>query len=59
MELSEVTVEALTAIVQHPHTTKYKFYVTKFAANVLYKFEKIIETERSSSELNKVNIDVL
>ncbi|CAG9760659.1 unnamed protein product [Ceutorhynchus assimilis] len=52
-ELSEVIVEALTIIIQDPVTTKYKYYVTKFAANILYKFEKILEAERASSELNK------
>lgn len=54
IELSEVTVEALTAIMQHPHTNKYKNHVTKYAAQILYKFEKILDAERNLPELNKV-----
>lgn len=54
IELSEVTVEALTAIIQHPHTHKYKNHVTKYAAQILYKFEKILDAERNMPELNKV-----
>ncbi|KAJ8931893.1 hypothetical protein NQ314_015162 [Rhamnusium bicolor] len=53
MELSEVTVEALTAVIQHPHTQKYKNHVTKCAAQILYKFEKILDAERNLPELNK------
>ncbi|XP_066144032.1 importin-13 [Euwallacea fornicatus] len=53
MELSEVAVEALTAIVQHPDTSKYTYNVTKFVASMLYKFEKIIDTEIQTSSLNK------
>lgn len=54
MELSEVTVEALTAIIQHPHTSKFRLYISRAAANVLYKFQKIIDMEIESGSLNKV-----
>ncbi|XP_018575465.1 importin-13 [Anoplophora glabripennis] len=53
IELSEVTVEALTAIIQHPHTNKYKNHITKYAAQILYKFDKILDAERNLPELNK------
>jgi hypothetical protein len=53
MELTEVTVEALTAIIQHPHTNRYKNHVMKCSADMLYKFEKILENERNSLESNK------
>ncbi|RZC40401.1 importin-13, partial [Asbolus verrucosus] len=53
MELTEVTVEALTAIIQHPHTNRYKNHVMKCSADMLYKFEKILECERNSPECNK------
>lgn len=53
-ELIEVTVEAITTIIQHPHTHKYKNHVKKYAAQILYKFDKILETERNQQEMNKV-----
>ncbi|CAH0554758.1 unnamed protein product [Brassicogethes aeneus] len=53
MELTEVTVEALNAIMQHPHTFKYKNHVTKYGASMLYKFQRILDTERNSSDCNK------
>lgn len=55
MELMEVTVEALTAIIQHPHTNRYQGLVMKCSADMLYKFEKILECERNSPECNKVS----
>lgn len=54
-ELIEVTIEAITTILQHPHTHKYKNLVKKYAAQILYEFEKILETERNQQEMNKVN----
>jgi hypothetical protein len=59
MELTEVTVEALTAIIQHPHTNRYKNHVMKCSADMLYKFEKILENERNSLESNKVSCRVI
>lgn len=53
MELIEVTLEALTAVVQHPHTTKYPGYVMKHTTNILDKFNKILNNEKASAELNK------
>ncbi|KAL1494258.1 hypothetical protein ABEB36_009882 [Hypothenemus hampei] len=53
IELSEVTTEALTAILRHPLSCKFKFHINKFAVNVLYKFQKIIDNELQSSEINK------
>ncbi|EFA09709.1 importin-13 [Tribolium castaneum] len=53
MELMEVTVEALTTIIQHPHTNRYHNHVMKCSADMLYKFEKILECERNSPESNK------
>ncbi|XP_030761642.1 importin-13 [Sitophilus oryzae] len=53
MELIEVAVEAVTTIIQHPHTSMYKNHVIKYTENILYKFEKIIEAERNAEELNK------
>lgn len=55
IELIEVCVEALTAIIQHPHTNKYKNHITKYGANVLYKFDKILDAERNNTEMNKVH----
>lgn len=54
-ELIEVTVEAITTTIQHPHTHKYKNLVKKYAAQILFKFEKILETERTRQEMNKVH----
>ncbi|CAH2016898.1 unnamed protein product [Acanthoscelides obtectus] len=34
MDVMETAVEALTAIIQHPHTHRYKNNVTKYAANI-------------------------
>nr|CAH7738201.1 unnamed protein product [Callosobruchus chinensis] len=53
MDVMETAVEALTAVIQHPNTHRYKNHVTKYAANILYKFEKILDAERSLPELNK------
>ncbi|XP_017777342.1 PREDICTED: importin-13 [Nicrophorus vespilloides] len=53
MELTEVTLEALTAVIQHPHTSKYKSYILKHSANILEKFNKILETETGNPEPNK------
>ncbi|XP_060533437.1 importin-13 [Cylas formicarius] len=53
IELTEVTVEALTAVIQHPHTTRFRNSVNKHAASILYKFEKILDAERSCNDLNK------
>lgn len=54
IELTEVTVEAVTAIVQHPHTMRYKNHLMKCSADMLYKFEKILDYERNHPEGNKV-----
>ncbi|KAJ3642174.1 hypothetical protein Zmor_024983 [Zophobas morio] len=59
MELMEVTVEALTAIIQHPHTNRYQGLVMKCSADMLYKFEKILECERNSPECNKDIVAIL
>ncbi|KAF7279174.1 hypothetical protein GWI33_007585 [Rhynchophorus ferrugineus] len=53
IELLEIAVEALTSIVQHPSTSKFPDYVTKYTQNILFKFEKIIEAEKNADELNK------
>lgn len=53
MELTEMTVEALTAIIQHPHSTRYKNHVLKYSADMLYKFDKILDCESNSPESNK------
>ncbi|CAH1165774.1 unnamed protein product [Phyllotreta striolata] len=53
MDLIEVTVEALTAVFQHPHTHKYKTHVFKYAAQILEKFDKILDVERNQQDMNK------
>lgn len=53
-ELTEVTIEALTAIIQHPNTHKFKSYVAKYASCILEQFTKILDTERNSTDMNKV-----
>ncbi|KAL3269998.1 hypothetical protein HHI36_009055 [Cryptolaemus montrouzieri] len=53
VELMEVTVETLSAIVQHPNTCKYRNHVNKFCANMLYKFQKILAMERCCEDPNK------
>lgn len=55
MEVAEVTLEALTAVVHHPNTHKYRNYIMKHTANMLGKFIKILDMERNSSEPNNVN----
>lgn len=55
IELIEVAVEALTATIQHPHANKFKNHITKYGANILYKFDKILDVERNNSEMSKVN----
>lgn len=55
MEVAEVTLEALTAVVHHPNTHKYINYIMKHTANMLGKFSKILDTERNSSDLNNVS----
>lgn len=52
MEVAEVTLEALTAVVHHPNTHKYRNYIMKHTANMLGKFIKILDMERNSSEPN-------
>lgn len=54
MDLIEITVEALTAVFQHPHTHKYKNHVFKYAAQILGKFDKILDVERNQQDMNKV-----
>lgn len=54
-ELIEVTIEAITTIIQHPHTHKYKNLIKKFAEQILFKFEKILDSETNQQEMNKVN----
>ncbi|XP_050507704.1 importin-13 [Diabrotica virgifera virgifera] len=53
MDLMEITVEALTAIFQHPNTHKYKNHVFKYAAQILHKFDKILDVERNQQDMNK------
>ncbi|CAH1099739.1 unnamed protein product [Psylliodes chrysocephalus] len=53
MDLIEITVEALTAVFQHPHTHKYKNHVFKYAAQILGKFDKILDVERNQQDMNK------
>lgn len=55
IDFTETTLEALTAIMQHPHTHKYRTYVVKHASNILEKFTKILDTERTSTDPNKVS----
>lgn len=55
-ELIEVTIEAITTIIQHPQTYKYKTLVKKYAEQILFKFEKILDAETNQQEMNKVNI---
>lgn len=54
MEVAEVTLEALTAVVHHPNTHKYRNYIMKHTANMLGKFMKILDMERSLSDPNNV-----
>nr|XP_023016912.1 importin-13 [Leptinotarsa decemlineata] len=53
MDLIEVTLEALVGIIQHPYTSRFKNHILKFSANVLSKFDKILEAERNQEETNK------
>lgn len=55
MELTEVTLEGLTAVVQHPNTHKYRSYIMKHTAIILEKFTKILQTEKTNPDPNKVN----
>lgn len=55
LELTEATLEALTAVVQHPNTHKYKNYVLKHTENILEKFSKILQAEGSNNDQNKVS----
>ncbi|XP_018334256.1 importin-13 isoform X2 [Agrilus planipennis] len=53
MDLIEVTLEALSSIILHPQTYKYKSYVSRHATNFLQNFNKILEKERHSPNSNK------
>ncbi|KAK9881689.1 hypothetical protein WA026_017206 [Henosepilachna vigintioctopunctata] len=53
MELMEVTIEALTAVIELPQTYKYKTYVNEFTVSMLFKFQKILMAEKVSPEPNK------
>ncbi|CAG9822067.1 unnamed protein product [Phaedon cochleariae] len=53
MDAIETTVEALTSIIQHPHTHKYKNHVLKYTAQILYSFDKILDIERNQQDMNK------
>lgn len=54
----EVAVEALTAILQHPHTHKYRSHVMKHSSNILEKFNKILDAESASPDHNKVILSI-
>lgn len=54
LEISEMTTEALNAIMQRPSTRKYRSHVMKHTANILEKFGKILDAERSAPDPNKV-----
>lgn len=58
LELMEVAVEALTAILQHPHTHKYRSHVMKHSSNILEKFNKILDAESASPDHNKVILSI-
>lgn len=53
MELTEVTLEAISSIIQHPQTHKYRTYVIKHTSSMLESFSKILEVERVNSDQNK------
>lgn len=53
IEIIEVAIEALTAIIQHPNAGRYRNQVIKFCVSMLYKFEKILNAERCSPDPNK------
>lgn len=53
MELTEVTLEAISSIIQHPHTHKYRTYVIKHTETMLNSFSKILQVERQNADQNK------
>lgn len=57
LEITEMTTEALNAVMQRPSTKKYKNLVLKHTANFLEKFRRILETERTNPDPNKVIIN--
>lgn len=54
LDVIEIAVEALTSIIDHPQTHKFRNHVKKYAAQILDKFGKILDVERNQHELNKV-----
>lgn len=54
LEITEMTTEALNAIMQRPSTRKYRSHVIKHTANFLDKFGKVLGAERANSDPNKV-----
>lgn len=55
LELMEVALEAMSSIMLHPQTHKYQGYIVKHTANILFKFVKILERERCTTDSNKVS----
>lgn len=54
LEITEMTTEALNAIMQRPSTRKYKSHVMKHTSNIMEKFSKILDAERTNVDPNKV-----
>lgn len=54
IELTEMTIETLTTVVQHPHSHRYKKHILAFTTQILEKFGKILDIERNSQDPNKV-----
>lgn len=54
LEITEMTTEALNAIMQRPSTRKYRSHVIKHTANFLEKFGRVLEAERTNPDPNKV-----
>lgn len=59
LDVIEIAVEALTAIIDHPQTYKYRTHVRKYASQILDKFGKILDVERNQPELNKVKLEIV
>lgn len=54
LEITEMTTEALNAIMQRPGTRKFRNHILKHTANFLEKFGKILNAERTNADPNKV-----
>ncbi|KAG5892535.1 hypothetical protein JTB14_011124 [Gonioctena quinquepunctata] len=53
LDLIETSVEALTTVMQHQQAHRYKNHILTYTAQILYKFEKILDVEINQQDMSK------